>query len=134
MAVSNTLIVVIQNEPRDGDMYYLMESEEAFNQRLVELGMVPSGETDFEWSLGWTYDNEDDFCSVTGHEVQLPWAVHNLCNDCFDSGHRDAPDHEVGTHMVINFVAEADCESCREQLVDCKSCFKEHTVGDGCKE
>ena len=33
------LIVVIQNEPRDGDIVYLMESEVAYKERLTELGM-----------------------------------------------------------------------------------------------
>ena len=114
MAIPNNLIVVIQNEPRDGDIVYLMESEEAFNKRLVELGMVASDETDFEWSLGWTYDNVDDFCSVTGHEVQLPYPINNVCDDCFWSMEQDAV-HKAGSSMVINFVEKTDCENCEEE-------------------
>ena len=115
MAITNNLIVVIQNEPRDGDIVYALESEVAYKERLTELGMEERDTGSEVVELGYTYVNEDDFCTMTGHEVQLPWAVYNLCNDCFDIGHRDAPDHEVGTLMVINFVAEADCESCKEE-------------------
>ena len=113
MSIANSIIVVIQNEPRDGDIINAMESEEAFNERLVEWGRVPPDETDFEWSLGWTYNNVDDFCSITGHEVQLPYLVNNICGDCFWQGEQDAV-HEEGSHLVVNFTDKPNCEVCKD--------------------
>jgi len=70
MAIPNNLIVVIQNEPRDGDIVYLEKDEEAFKKRLIDLGMVDEAVDSVE--LGWTYSNDDDFCTVIGHEVIVP--------------------------------------------------------------
>ena len=115
MAISNNIIVVIQNEPRDGDIVYLEKNEEAYKERLTELGMEERDTGSEVVELGYTYVNEDDFCSVTGHEVQLPYPINNVCGDCFhqpDSGYQI---HKVGESMVINFVEKTDCENCKEE-------------------
>ena len=115
MAITRNLIVVIQNEPRDGDIVYLMESEVAYKERLTELGMEERDTGSEVVELGYTYVNEDDFCTMTGHEVQLPYVIENVCADCFhqpDSGYQI---HKVGGSMVVNFVEKTDCENCKEE-------------------
>ena len=114
MAITRNLIVVIQNEPRDGDIVYLMESEVAYKERLTELGMEERDTGSEMVELGYTYVNEDDFCTMTGHEVQLPYAIYSTCGECFWEGEQEAQ-HEAGSHLVVNFVAQADCESCKEE-------------------
>ena len=114
MAIPNNLIVVIQNEPRDGDIVYLETSAHAFHKRLVELGMVDCEEPDGGWEKGWTYSNPDDFCTVEGHEVQFPYPINNVCDDCYWSMEQDAV-HKAGSSMVINFVEKTDCENCKEE-------------------
>jgi hypothetical protein len=114
MAIPNNLIVVIQNEPRDGDIVYLEKDEKAFHKRLVELEMVGVALDASTWQTGQTFYNEDDFCSVTGHEVQFPYPINNVCDDCYWSMEQDAV-HKAGSSMVINFVEKTDCENCKEE-------------------
>ena len=113
MAIRNSLIVVIQNEPRDGDTAYLEKDLEAFKGRVVELDMVEADVADERVGTGQMYYDDDNACTIIGYEVQLPYAVHNTCGACFKDGEEDAV-HEAGTHLVVNFVAQADCESCKE--------------------
>jgi hypothetical protein len=135
MAITNSLIVVIQNEPRDGDIVSVEKDEKAYRNRVVELDMVERESASEIVELGQTYWNDDDSSTIIGYEVQLPYQIRDLCPDCFfDAEQGGGFGHEVGEHMVINFVAEEHCQDCQEQLVDCKSCFKEHTVGDGCNK
>jgi len=116
MAITRNLIVVIQNEPRDGDIVYLMESEVAYKERLTELGMEERDTGSEVVELGYTYVNEDDFCTMTGHEVQLPYEVRNVCPDCFfDAEQGGGFVHEVGEHMIINFVPVDWCNDCAEE-------------------
>ena len=111
MPIGMSLIAVIQNEPRDGDIAYLEKNEEAFKARLTELGMEERDTGSEVVELGYTYVNEDDFCTVIGHEVQFPYPISNVCLSCFrreDSGYQV---HKVGDSMVVNFVSKTDCEN-----------------------
>lgn len=110
MAISNNIIVVIQNEPRDGDIVYLEKNEEAYKERLTELGMEERDTGSEVVELGYTYVNEDDFCSVTGHEVQFPYPINNVCLECFQNFIV-----KVGESMVVNFLEKTDCENCKEE-------------------
>jgi len=110
-----TLIVVIQNEPRDGDFVYLEKDFEAFKNRVVELDMVERESASEIVELGQTYWNDDDSSTIIGYEVQLPYVIENVCADCFhqpDSGYQI---HKVGGSMVVNFVEKTDCENCKEE-------------------
>ena len=66
------LIVVIQNEPRDGDIVYLEKDLEAFKKRLVELGQVEADLDDVGVILGQRYWNDEDCATIIGYEVQVP--------------------------------------------------------------
>ena len=114
MAITNNLIVVIQNEPRDGDIVYALESEVAYKERLTELGMEERDTGSEVVELGYTYVNEDDFCTIVGYEGRLPYYTISVCGECFWEGEQEAQ-HEVGSHLFVNFVAEADCESCNDK-------------------
>ena len=63
------LIVVIQNEPRDGDIVYLEKDLEAFKTRVCELAFATIFE---EIELGQLYYNEDDHSTIVGYEVHVP--------------------------------------------------------------
>ena len=110
MAIPNSLIVVIQNEPRDGDIAYLEKNQEAFKARLTELGMEERDTGSEVVELGYTYVNEDDFCTVIGHEVQFPYPINNVCLECFQNFIV-----KVGESMVVNFLEKTDCENCKEE-------------------
>jgi hypothetical protein len=109
--IDKNLIVVIQNDPRDGEEVYLEKDFEAFKRRVVELDLVEADVADEVVELGQTYWNDDDSSSIIGHAVQLPYLVNNVCPECFGEGEQDS-DHQVGLHMVVNFVAEAGCDIC----------------------
>jgi hypothetical protein len=66
------LIVVIQNEPRDGDIVYLEKDLEAFKRRLVELGQVEADLDDVGVLLGQRYWNDEDCSTIIGYEVHVP--------------------------------------------------------------
>ena len=66
------LIVVIQNEPRDGDIVYLEKDLEAFKKRLVELGQVEADLDDVGVLLGQRYWNDEDCSTIIGYEVHVP--------------------------------------------------------------
>ena len=66
------LIVVIQNEPRDGDIVYLEKDLEAFKKRIVELDMVEADVADEVVVLGQTYYNDEDSSTIIGYEVHVP--------------------------------------------------------------
>jgi len=66
------LIVVIQNEPRDGDIVYLEKDLEAFKKRLVELGQVEADLDDVGVILGQRYWNDEDCSTIIGYEVHVP--------------------------------------------------------------
>ena len=108
MAITNNLVVVIQNEPRDGDIVYVEKDEQHFKDRVREVIDIEWDDGDIE--LGQDYYDEDNFCSLIGHEVQFPYPINNVCHECFKDGEEDAV-HEVGSHLVVNFVAEADCQN-----------------------
>jgi len=111
MSIPSSLIVVIQNEPRDGDIVYVEKDLEAFRNRVVGLNMVDIDGADEVVELGQTYYNDEDSSTITGYEVKLPYAIHNTCGECF----MDTEGREVGSHLVVNFVAEADCENCKKE-------------------
>jgi len=114
MAITNNLIVVIQNEPRDGDIVYLEKDEEAFKRRVVELDMVEADVADEIVETGQMYYDDDNACTIIGYEVRLPYYTISVCGECFWEGEQEAQ-HEVGSHLFVNFVAEADCESCNDK-------------------
>jgi len=114
MAIRNSLIVVIQNEPRDGDIVSIEKDLAAYRNRVVRLDMVEADVADEIVELGQMYYDDDNACTIIGYEVQFPYLINNICGDCFWDGEQDAV-HEVGTHLVVNFVAQADCESCKEE-------------------
>ena len=66
------LIVVIQNEPRDGDIVYLEKDLDAFKKRLVELGQVEADLDDVGVILGQRYWNDEDCSTIIGYEVHVP--------------------------------------------------------------
>ena len=66
------LIVVIQNEPRDGDIVYLEKDLEAFKKRLVELGQGEADLDDVGVILGQRYWNDEDCSTIIGYEVHVP--------------------------------------------------------------
>lgn len=66
------LIVVIQNEPRDGDLVYLEKDMESFKKRIVELDMVEADVVDEVVVLGQTYYNDEDGSTIIGYEVHVP--------------------------------------------------------------
>jgi len=111
MSIPSSLIVVIQNEPRDGDIVYVEKDLEAFRNRVVGLDMVERESASEIVELGQMYWNDDDSSTIIGYEVQLPYAIHNTCGECF----MDTEGREVGSHLVVNFVAEADCENCKKE-------------------
>ena len=109
MAITNNLIVVIQNEPRDGDIVYVEKDEQHFKDRVREVIDTEWGDGDIE--VGQMYYDEDNFCTLIGYEVQFPYPLNNVCLDCFqqpDSGYQV---HKVGASMVVNFVEQTDCEN-----------------------
>ena len=52
MSISSNLIVVIQNEPRDGDIVYIEKDLEAYRNRVVRLDMVEADVADEIVELG----------------------------------------------------------------------------------
>ena len=114
MAIRNSLIVVIQNEPRDGDIVYLEKDEEAFRGRVVELDMVEADVADEIVELGQMYYDDDNACTIVGYEVKFPYPINDVCDDCYWSMEQDAV-HKAGSSMVINFVEKTDCENCKEE-------------------
>jgi hypothetical protein len=103
------LIVVIQNEPRDGDIVYLEKDMEAFKTRVCELAM----ETIFgEIELGQLYYDEDNFSTIVGYEVKLPFVVNRWCRGCW-YGLDDGYSPDIGDTVYFECVAEADCDTCK---------------------
>ena len=107
------LIVVIQNEPRDGDIVYLEKDLEAFKNRVVELDMVERESASEIVELGQTYWNDEDSSTIIGYEVKLPFVINRWCRDCcygLDDGY--SPD--IGDTVYFECVEEADCEICKK--------------------
>ena len=71
MAITNNLIVVIQNEPRDGDIVYVEKDEQHFKGPVREVIDTEWGDGDIE--VGQMYYDEDNFCTLIGYEVQFPY-------------------------------------------------------------
>jgi hypothetical protein len=115
MAIRNSLIVVIQNEPRDGDIVYVEKDEEAFKNRVVELDMVEADVADEIVELGQMYYDDDNACTIVGYEVKFPYPIDDVCLDCFQSEDSGYQIHKVGESMVVNFVEKTDCENCKEE-------------------
>ena len=111
MAITSNLIVVIQNEPRDGDIVYVEKDEQHFKDRVAELGMVEQETASEIVELGQMYYDEDNFCTVIGYEVQFPYPIENVCLDCFQSEDSGYQIHEVGDSMVVNFVEKLHCQN-----------------------
>jgi hypothetical protein len=109
MAITNNLIVVIQNEPRDGDIVYVEKDEQHFKDRVREVIDTEWDDGDIE--VGQKYYDEDNFCTLIGYEVQFPYPIENVCLDCFQSDDSGYQIHEVGESMVINFVEKANCQN-----------------------
>jgi hypothetical protein len=115
MAIRNSLIVVIQNEPRDGDIVYVEKDLQAYRNRVVRLDMVEADVADEIVETGQMYYDDDNACTIIGYEVQFPYPIDDVCLDCFqreDSGYQI---HKVGESMVVNFVEKTDCKNCREE-------------------
>lgn len=113
MNIPDSLIVVVQTEPRDGDIVSLEKDLEAFKNRVVELDMVERESASEIVELGQTYWNDDDSSTIRGYEVRFPYPINNLCGDCFHSmEHHYEATHEVGSSLVVNFVAVGECEAC----------------------
>ena len=72
MTATKNVIVVIQSDPRDGDIVYLEKDFEAFKNRGVELDMVERESASEIIELGQTYWNDDDSSTIIGYEVELP--------------------------------------------------------------
>ena len=104
------LIVVIQNEPRDGDIVYLEKDMEAFKKRIVGLDLVEAEDADELVVLGVTYYWDDEDATIVGYEVKLPLVVHRVCRDCwYVLNHGYSPD--VGDTVHFECVASKDCEA-----------------------
>jgi hypothetical protein len=116
MSITHSLIVVIESQPQQGNTVYFEKDQTEYKERLSELGMpgrdIDLGDNYRDVELGHNYYNGGTRITATGYEVLLPYSVQNLCNDHFKAGEGSA-DHEVGDHILINFVAEAACETCR---------------------
>ena len=105
-------IVVIQNEPRDGDIVYLEKDLGAFKERVVALDMVEADVADEVVELGQTYYNDEDSSTIIGYEVTLPFEVNRWCRDCW-YGLDDGYSPDIGDTVYFECVAEADCENCK---------------------
>ena len=112
--IPKSLIMVVQNEPRDGDMVYLEKDMEAFRNRVVELDLVEADVADEIVELGQKYWNDDDGSTIIGYEVQLPFVVNRWCRDCW-YGLDDGYSPDIGDTVYFECVAKADCESCFEE-------------------
>ena len=115
MSISSNLIVVIQNEPRDGDIVSIEKDLAAYRNRVVRLDMVEADVANEIVELGQMYYDDDNACTIVGYEVKFPYPIDDVCLDCFqreDSGYQI---HQVGESMVVNFVEKSDCENCREE-------------------
>ena len=111
MVIANSLIVVVQNEPRDGDIVYIEKSFEDFKQRVVDSEMVSeSGSEVIE--LEQTYYDDSMMSTIRGYAVQLPYTIENVCPDCFQRGDSGYQNHSIGDSMVVNFTDEEHCENC----------------------
>jgi hypothetical protein len=113
MAIPNNLIVVIQNEPRDGDIVYVEKDEEAFRNRVREV--ICEEWEDDQIELGQRYYDDCAMVTIIGQEMQFPYPINNVCPDCFQRQDSGFQNHNVGESMVINFVEKADCENCKEE-------------------
>ena len=108
MAIPNNLIVVIQNEPRDGDIVYVEKDEEAFRNRVREV--ICEEWEDDQIELGQRYYDDCAMVTVIGQEMQFPYPINNVCLECFQNFIV-----KVGESMVIHFVEKTDCENCKEE-------------------
>jgi len=109
MSISNDLIVVIQNEPRDGDIVYVEKDEQHYRNRVREV--ICEEWEDDQIELGQRYYDDCAMTTIIGYEVQFPYPISNVCADCYhqpDSGYQI---HKVGTVMVVNFVEDEACEN-----------------------
>ena len=104
------IIVVIQNEPRDGDIVYLEKDLEAFKERVVALDMVEADVADEVVELGQTYYNDEDSSTIIGYEVKPPFVVNQWCRDCW-YGLDDGYSPDVGDTVYFECVTGADCEN-----------------------
>ena len=107
MAIPNNLIVVIQNEPRDGDIVYVEKDEEAFRNRVREV--ICEEWEDDQIELGQRYYDDCAMVTVIGQEMQFPYPINNVCLECFQNFIV-----KVGESMVVNFLDKTDCENCKE--------------------
>ena len=108
MAIPNNLIVVIQNEPRDGDIVYVEKDEEAFRNRVREV--ICEEWEDDQIELGQRYYDDCAMVTVIGQEMQFPYPINNVCLECFQNFIV-----KVGESMVVNFLEKTDCENCKEE-------------------
>ena len=111
MAIPNSLIVVIQNEPRDGDIVYVEKDEEAFRNRVREV--ICEEWEDDQIELGQRYYDDCAMVTVIGQEMQFPYPINNVCPDCFQRQDSGFQNHNVGDSIVVNFTDEEHCESCK---------------------
>ena len=111
MSISSNLIVVIQNEPRDGDIVYVEKDEEAFKNRVVELDMVEADVADEIVEPGQMYYEDLSSTTIIGYEVRFPYTVEDVCLDCFQSEDSGYQVHKVGESMIVNFVEKLHCEN-----------------------
>ena len=115
MSISSNLIVVIQNEPRDGDTVSIEKDLAAYRNRVVRLDMVEADVANEIVELGQMYYDDDNFVTIIGYEVQFPYPINNVCLDCFQSDDSGYQIHEVGESMVINFVEKLHCQNGHEE-------------------
>lgn len=111
MAIPNSLIVVIQNEPRDGDIVYVEKDEEAFRNRVREV--ICEEWEDDQIELGQRYYDDCAMVTIIGQEMQFPYPINNVCPDCFQRQDSGFQNHNVGDSIVVNFTDEEHCESCK---------------------
>ena len=109
MRIPNDLIVVIQNEPRDGDIVYVEKDEQHYKDRVREV--IDTEWEDGQIEVGQRYYDEDNFVTIIAYEVQFPYPIENVCLDCFQSEDSGYQIHKVGDSMVVNFVEKLHCEN-----------------------
>jgi hypothetical protein len=108
------VVIVVQDEPRDGIQVYAVKDEAEFKQHVRDsLGVEDyrnEDTKDDDIHLGVLYFEEDGMSSVTGHAVQLPFSVNRWCRDCWH-GLDDGYSPEVGDTIYFECVARAECDN-----------------------
>ena len=102
------VVIVVQDEPRDGIQVYAVKDEAEFKQYVRDS--IDEGAEDDDIHLGVLYFEEDGMSSVTGHAVTLPFEVSRWCRDCWH-GLDDGYSPEVGDTIYFQCVAKDECDN-----------------------